>query len=251
MHAVQRLHQYRESIATRPFKGRGYKVERCENCRISIKYCICLHKPQCHSDAAFLLLMWDDEVLKPSNTGRLIADLVDDTHAFIWQRTEVDPKLLALINDPQYQPFVVFPQVYAHEGQTIVNHVPPLENGKRPLFILLDGTWREAKKMYRKSPYLNGFPLLSINLEQQSERYRLRKAITEGQLATAEVAAQVLYSFGESDNAQLLDLWFDVFSYYSQQGASQRHQGNEDALEKLQRLAQTISYEKGNKKATN
>jgi len=234
MHAVQRLHQYRESISTRPFKGRGYKTERCPNCRISHHHCICQHRPTCHSEAAFLLLMWDDEVLKPSNTGRLIADLIDDTHAFIWQRTEVDPALLAVINDPQYQPFVVFPQEYAHPDQHVVNEVPVLEPNKRPLFILLDGTWREAKKMFRRSPYLNKFPLLSINIASQNERYRVRKAITDGQLATAEVAAQVLLSFGEDSNGQLLDLWFDVFSYHYQHGASHRYQGNEQALAQLQ-----------------
>jgi len=178
--------------------------------------------------------MWDDEVLKPSNTGRLIADLIDDTHAFIWQRTEVDPALLAVINDPQYQPFVVFPQEYAHPDQHVVNEVPVLEPNKRPLFILLDGTWREAKKMFRRSPYLNKFPLLSINIASQNERYRVRKAITDGQLATAEVAAQVLLSFGEDSNGQLLDLWFDVFSYHYQHGASHRYQGNEQALAQLQ-----------------
>lgn len=234
MHAVQRLHQYRESISTRPFKGRGYKTERCPNCRISHHHCICRHRPSCHSDAAFLLLMWDDEVLKPSNTGRLIADLIDDTHAFIWQRTQVDPALLALINDPQYQPFVVFPQEYAHPAQQVLNQVPMLDSNKRPLFILLDGTWREAKKMFRRSPYLNKFPLLSINITSQGERYRVRKAITDGQLATAEVAAQVLSSFGEIANGQLLDLWFDVFSYHYQYGASHRYQGNEQALAQLQ-----------------
>jgi DTW domain-containing protein YfiP len=178
--------------------------------------------------------MWDDEVLKPSNTGRLIADLIDDTHAFIWQRTEVDPALIALITDPQYQPFVVFPQEYAHQEQRIYNQVPELESNKRPLFILLDGTWREAKKMFRRSPYLNNLPLLSINISQQHERYRVRKAAVDGQLATAEVAAQVLASFGEVDNGHILDLWFDIFSYHYQHGASHRYQGNEQALAQLQ-----------------
>jgi len=233
MHAVQRLHQYRKSISTRPFRARGYKVERCENCRISQKYCICQHKPDCSSNAAFLLLMWDDEVLKPSNTGRLIADLIEDTHAFIWQRKELAPELEAVINDPQYQPFVVFPQDYASESQTVVNDVPVLDNNKRPLFILLDGSWREAKKMFRKSPYLERFPVLSINLETQDERYRLRKANGDDRLATAEVAAHVLRSYGETDNGNLLDLWFDTFSQQYQAGASHRYKSEIDALSLL------------------
>ena len=242
MHAIQRLHQYRESISTRPFKGRGYKIDRCPNCRISHHHCICKHKPVCESNAAFLLIMWDDEVLKPSNTGRLIADLIPDTHAFIWQRTEQDPALIALINDPKYQPIVVFPQEFAQPQQQVHNIVPPTEPGKKPLFILLDGTWREAKKILRKSPYLQQLPILSMLIEPQdtNQRYRVRKAASDGQMATAEVAAQVLHSFGEHDNGTILDLWFDVFSYHYQHGASHRHQANEQALADLQQFTANL-----------
>jgi len=239
MHAVQRLFQYRRSISTKPFRARGYNVIRCENCRIAEKHCICQYKPQCHSQAAFLLLMWDDEVLKPSNTGRLIADLITDTHAFIWKRTEVDEALLSLINDPKYQPFVVFPADYANENQQVVHQVTDIKPpAKQPLFILLDGSWREAKKMFRKSPYLEKFPVLSINLDAQNERYRLRKANGDDRLATAEVAAHVLRSYGEEDNGNLLDLWFDTFSQQYQLGASARHTITVDYLENLK--AQTV-----------
>ncbi len=41
----------------------------------------------------------------------------------------------------------------------------------RPLFILLDGTWSEARKMFRKSPYLEHLPVLSLAPEQLS-RYK-------------------------------------------------------------------------------
>ncbi len=234
MHAVQRLFHYRKSISTKPFRARGYNVKRCDDCRISLKFCICQYKPTCLSNAAFLLLMWDDEVLKPSNTGRLIADLIDDTHAYIWRRTDIDEALLALINNPHYQPYVVFPANYAHEGQTITHKVENINApAKQPLFILLDGSWREAKKMFRKSPYLNKFPVLSINLDTQNERYRLRKATGDDRLATAEVAAHVLRSFGEEDNGNLLDLWFDAFNQRYQEGASSRHDRSFDALAAL------------------
>ncbi|MGB0835691.1 MAG: tRNA-uridine aminocarboxypropyltransferase [Psychrobium sp.] len=239
MHAVQRLFHYRKSIATKPFKARGYNVKRCDDCRIALDFCICQHKPQCDSKAAFLLLMWDDEVLKPSNTGRLIADLIEDTHAFIWRRTDIDQALLATINDPQYQPFIVFPADYANEQQQVIHKVSDIELGnKTPLFILLDGSWREAKKMFRKSPYLASFPVLSINLDSQDERHRLRKANGDDRLATAEVAAHVLRSYGEIApaeiaNGNLLDLWFDTFSQQYKVGATLRTPINLDALPEL------------------
>jgi hypothetical protein len=47
--------------------------------------------------------------------------------------------------------------------------------GKRPLFILLDGTWAEARKMLGRSPDLGALPVLSLAPDQAS-RYQLRSS---------------------------------------------------------------------------
>ncbi|MBO2029052.1 DTW domain-containing protein [Klebsiella pneumoniae] len=60
-----------------------------------------------------LLVMFDTEPMKPSNTGRLIADILPDTEAFQWSRTEPPQALLDLVAHPDYQPMVVFPASYA------------------------------------------------------------------------------------------------------------------------------------------
>jgi DTW domain-containing protein YfiP len=132
--------------------------------------------------------MSDIEALKPSNTGWLIADVVADTFAFEWTRTAVDPALLALLADPQWQPLVVYPGEFV-EAARVVQAIPrSAVPDKRPLFILLDGTWAEAGKMFRKSPYLDGFPMLSLNPDQPS-RYKLRRSKRDDLHCTSEVAA--------------------------------------------------------------
>ena len=102
------------------------------------------------------LLMADIEPLKPSNTGWLIADVVADTFAFGWARTSVDPALLLLLADSQWQPYVVFPGEFVAPGRVINALLPDVsaqkQSAKRPLFVLLDATWAEAGKMFRKSP---------------------------------------------------------------------------------------------------
>jgi DTW domain-containing protein YfiP len=155
------------------------------------------------------LLMADIEPLKPSNTGWLIADVVADTFAFGWARTEVAPELLTLLNDPQWQPYVVFPAEFAEDDRVV--HDLRHETHKRPLFILLDGTWDEARKMFRKSPYLQNFPVLSLQPEQLS-RYQLRRAQTEAHLCTAEVGALCLDLARDHHAAAALNAYFDVFT---------------------------------------
>ncbi len=153
--------------------------------------------------------MHDIEPLKPSNTGWLIADVVRDTFAFTWQRTGVDPRLLALLADPQWQPLLIFPGEYA-ESRRVVEQVERA-NAKRPLFVLLDATWTEARKMFRKSPYLDGLPVLSLRPEVLS-RYRLRRSTRSDHLCTAEVAALCLDLAGDSAAANTLDALLDVFT---------------------------------------
>lgn len=208
-HAVFRLRAECLARSTRPFVARGSRAPRCPECRVAFDYCFCELRPVVPTKAGVCLLMYYSEPMKPSNTGWLIADLVPDTWAFGWLRTEVDPKLEALLDDPQWQPYVVFPGEYAEEAR-VVDQVS-LADGKRPLFILLDATWTEARKMFRKSPYLDRFPVLSLTPEQIS-RYQLRRSKREEHLCTAEVAALCLDLGGDSQAAGALNAYLDVFT---------------------------------------
>ncbi|MGB0894090.1 MAG: tRNA-uridine aminocarboxypropyltransferase [Parashewanella sp.] len=215
-HCIHELYEYRKSLSTTSFNARGKNISRCNSCLQARTWCLCEHRRQLVSNASFVLLMYDDEVLKPSNSGRLIADLIPDTHAFLWSRVEVDPKVIALINHDDYQPIVIFPDSYNFNNRpsfSTVQAVDAIANkatNKKPLFILLDGCWREAAKMFRKSPYLNELPLLSFSPDFLAN-YAIRKGQREFQLGTAEVAALALESFGEHANAKALIAWTEVF----------------------------------------
>ena len=207
---MSRLRASRLERSVKPFLARGGpKGLRCPGCRLVPTHCICNLRPQVHTQAGMCLLMADIEPLKPSNTGWLIADVVNDTFAFGWARTQVAPELLALLNDTQWQPYVVFPGEFA-DDERVVHDVSNTAD-KRPLFILLDGTWDEARKMFRKSPYLQKFPVLSLQPEQLS-RYKLRRAQSEAHLCTAEVGALCLDLAHDSHAAAALNAYFEVFT---------------------------------------
>lgn len=187
---------------------------RCEACLLPAANCICAHVPAPVADSAFVFLMYKGECYKPTNTGRLIADVARVNYAFTWHRTEPAPEFMTLLNDPGYDPFIVFPHEYAApERRTFA--VP--ENGKTPLFIMLDGTWREARKMFRKSDYLKSVPVLGIQPQANSE-YKLREAAHAYQLCTAEVGVEVLNMAGEATAALTLAHYFNVFRHFYVKG---------------------------------
>lgn len=229
-HAVSLLRAARLARSAKPFLARGgFKRERCDGCRLVPSHCLCALRPIVPTRAGVCLLMADIEPLKPTNTGWLVADVVADTFAFGWARTEIDPALLALLDDPQWQPYVVFPQEYAPPDR-VVHDVASRsadpgndnDNGngngngadvRRPLFILLDATWTEARKMFRKSPYLDRFPVLSLRPEQLSQ-YKLRRSHGDTHLCTSEVAALCLGLAGEQGAARALEAYLDVFTHH-------------------------------------
>lgn len=233
-HAVSLLRAARLARSAKPFLARGgSRRERCEGCRLPLSHCQCALRPQLAVRAGMCLLMADTEPLKPSNTGWLIADLVPGTYAFGWARTAVDPALLALLADPQWQPYVVFPGEFVDPARVVQAVAPQAgvaaasgapgaaTHGPRPLFVLLDATWPEARKMFRKSPYLDRFPVLSLESDAAS-RYRLRRSTRSDHFCTSEVAALCLAQAGEVRAAALLLAWLDVFSERYLQAKNQR-----------------------------
>ena len=210
---MARLRTERMARSVKPFLARGgIKGPRCAGCRLVPSHCMCDLRPQVSTTAGVCLLMADIEPLKPSNTGWLIADVVPDTFAFGWARTEVAPDLLALLADPQWSPMVVFPGEFV-APERVVHRAPTLAAGQRPLFILLDATWAEARKMFRKSPYLNHLPVLSLHPNQVSG-YQLRRSRRGDHFCTSEVASLCLALAGERAAAHTLDAYLAVYSHH-------------------------------------
>jgi len=224
-HSVDRLRDHHAALSTRVFNARGVSVKRCSQCLLCEKTCVCPWRAA--SDAGetsidWVLLLHRDEIFKPTNTGRLVADLFpSQTHAFCWDRTRPDEALLSLLKDPKRRCFIIFPSDDNAPRQSIA---PTLEapyhsaDEHTLTLILLDGTWKQARKMYRQSQWLSEVPLLDLKHVLASEslahlgNYRVRKAAQAGQLATCEAAAAALSSCGE-DRAceQLLD-YFSIFN---------------------------------------
>lgn len=211
INSVQILRKQQLALSTKEFRARGYKVKRCEQCLIPENKCICALRPSITSHSAFCMVMYKNEYYKPTNTGKLIADVIPDNYAFRWDRVAPAPRLLELLNNPKYVPILVFPQQYAEADRCIDSpkELEQIQQGKTPLFVMLDGTWREASKMF-KSPSFAKLPVLGIQPEKASS-YQLREAAHIHQLCTAEVAIEVLKMAEDNLAAQALKEYFHQF----------------------------------------
>ncbi|MHB0776230.1 tRNA-uridine aminocarboxypropyltransferase [Halomonas sp. WWR20] len=220
----------------RPFKARGSFVTRCEACRLPQLNCLCPYRVPAESHARFWLLTHPLEHNKPTNTGRLISDILGTTEVFTWYRTAPDPRLLERLEDARFAPFIIFPDDQPDYAERVVGQGALRDvtaDGRIPVFVILDGTWRQARRMFRKSPYLDGLPVLPLKTERLT-RYRLRKPASTAHLCTAEVAAELLRMAEDTCAAAILDDYFDAFN--DSYAASRVHHKLEAPTPAMQRL---------------
>jgi len=97
----------------------------CADCGLHHQ-CVCSHLPKFELPAHIALLMHDS--------------------LHIWQRKQPCPKLLAMINDPAYCAYLLFPNDESIALSDAYHHAEQAPSSTIPLFIVLDGTWQEAKK---------------------------------------------------------------------------------------------------------
>ena len=82
--------------------------------------------------------------------------------------------------------------LYPPEPQAAAPSCPAPTAGRAlPRLVLLDGTWRQSRRLLRASPWLQGLPRLALAAPPPS-RYAIRKAHAPHQLSSLEAAALAL-----------------------------------------------------------
>lgn len=147
------------------------------------------------------LLTHQRELARASNTGAIVkACLGDAATIVIWQRTEPAAELITLIDRKEIA------LLYPADGDDSGNTTDAFAN-----FIILDGTWQEARKMYNRSPYLQRASRIGLNVSQPSQYKLRRNQITDG-LSTAECAIALLRQKKQDILAEKVEFEFTRFN---------------------------------------
>ncbi|CAM2880597.1 tRNA-uridine aminocarboxypropyltransferase [Vibrio rarus] len=170
-------------------------------------HCLCEQYPKFQHSIQVALLCHPNELNRATNTGKILLSALSTAEQFVWSRTEPPQELLTLI-DEHPNPLLVFPSEHS-QPITECHHQ---RSAEQPLYIVLDATWQEAKKMWRKSPWLQALPQCHLQPTGTSN-YTLRRNQNEGNLCTCEVGTELMRTEGRHQQAQQLD---DFLHYYLQ-----------------------------------
>ncbi len=146
---------------------------------------------------SIFLLTHPKECLKKSNTGKLVLDVLETkAKLVIWDRVTPDTELLKCIDEGAVA--LLYPSAHSQ----LVVQANAYQN-----YIVIDGTWQQAQKIYNRSPYLKALPAVKISVNQPSA-FHLRRNQKPGGLCTAECVIEILKARGDTKLASNLQSTF-------------------------------------------
>lgn len=153
-------------------------------------------------------MLHENEPARQTTTSRIIKKAIPNTKTFIWKRTEEPKALIELLNKNDGNAWLLFPA----DRPNLVERKKTLRPSKqqKTIIIVPDGTWKEVRKIVRKSPWLDRLPLLAFD-PQTPSRYDLRRNPDADHLCTAETVIELFKLCDEDTAAKNLEHAFDHF----------------------------------------
>ncbi len=177
----------------------------CDKCGLS-NQCACWLMSPLNSTLQLLVIQHPNEAKRPTNSAKILQWCLPNYQHFTWSRVAPPTQLLDIIaHHPN--PILLFP----------TEHSVPLSNATNypkdePLFIILDATWQEAKKMWRQSSWLQTL-YTAILTDVPPSQFNLRRNQRQQSLCTCEVGIALL-GYRQELEAQA-DLKSRMLSYFA------------------------------------
>ena len=178
-----------------------------------------------------IVLQHPEEMANPKGSA-IIAELGLDLYQCLrGEDFQAHKDLSALLEAKPGEIAVLYPDersdVLSAEG--IVN-----SKVKIKALIVIDGTWRKARKIWEMNPQLHGLPCYRLEIEQKSD-YRIRKAPQQSCLSTVEsiVGALRLLERNPQGYKPMLNLFTEMIDFQIQKmgkGTYLKNYSNKNAI---------------------
>lgn len=169
--------------------------ERCARCLFQRRFCLCAEIPVLPTQTRVVIVRHYLERHRSSNSGRL-AHLALPNSAIVDHGGPGGPAALPALDGA----WLLYP-----EGEPLhrTPAVPPRQ------LVVLDATWAQARRMFRKLAALRGLPLLRLP-DAPMAAARLRESPAPGRVSTIEAIAGALRLLEGDPPAAALERLFGV-----------------------------------------
>jgi DTW domain-containing protein len=171
------------------------EVRKCARCLLQQRVCLCDEVPTIATRTRIVIVRHHLERFRSSNSGRL-AHLALPNSEILDHGGSGGPAQLGAPDGA----WLLFPE---GEPAQVMPHPPPRS------LIVLDATWSQARRMYRKLAALRGLPILRLP-DEPMPRARLRESPGPGRVSTIEAIARALRLLEGDEPAAALERLFEV-----------------------------------------
>lgn len=155
---------------------------RCSNCWLRSGFCVCGALPKVEPKTQLLLVRHVREAEKSTGTARVASLSIPSLKLFEFND---DPELCDATLKPHVDgAWILFPDVDAD--------APKAPAGQSPkTLVVLDGTWRQTRRMLKKLPSLQSLPRFTLPAKEAAP-LRLRESPDPEARSTLEAIADAL-----------------------------------------------------------
>lgn len=156
---------------------------RCPQCARPVELCLCHLVPDLLPRTTIVVIQHPDERRHALNTARLLVAGLRNGELVVAE--QLPQEWQQRLGDPAWRTELLFP------GPQVPVVAPAADDPRPRQLVLLDGTWRKARRLLHLNPLLQQLPRVALPAGLES-RYRLRKAPAAGALSTVEAGVAAL-----------------------------------------------------------
>jgi DTW domain-containing protein YfiP len=167
-----------------------YFRDMCYTCRKPALVCICALIQPVPTRFRIMILQHPMEARKTISTARIVSLSLPGSRLFIGVDFSQNAGLKRCLDDAPGPVYLVYPERGAPEvGDLAIAqaHWP----GVVPTFVLIDGTWAQARKIKNQNPILAALPRVGLAPDTPSN-YRIRRQPRANCLSTVEATELLL-----------------------------------------------------------
>jgi len=184
--------------------------EICPKCNYPIKTCLCLYIKPVKHETEIIVLQHPSEVNNKKNTIRVLSLLTDNIQVFVGESEDDFIQVKSLLNQADTNYFLLYPSEQAKTwDEFIVEKNNKTKGGddktsKKTVLVVLDGSWKKAKKIHLCNSWLKNIPNLTLNSARKTN-YGIRKSSVELGLSSIEAIAFALEDIENISSAPFLN----------------------------------------------
>lgn len=161
----------------------------CPYCTYPLTTCLCeaIHKVENHTRV--VVLQHPAEANHAKNTVKLLRLILTNIEVIVGEQAEDFSQIKQCLLHNAQDAYLIFSADDAAELETVAC----TSVASPSTLVLIDGSWRKAKKIFFLNPWLSALPCIKISSKKSI--YKIRRTMVDNSLSTIEAVAYCLQAY--------------------------------------------------------